>query len=57
MVKKKKILMCKDIVIGEMVFKWELIWVVKNKENEVLFDLIGKKLGWGVYVVVSVVVV
>lgn len=40
--------------MGEMYFKKDLVWVVKNKQDEVFVDLIGKKLGCGVYIVLDV---
>lgn len=32
-----------------MKLKWEFVCIVCFKEGEVFIDLIGKKLGWGVY--------
>lgn len=48
--KKRKILMCKLVVLGEMKLKKELVRIICFKEGEVVLDLIGKLFGCGVYV-------
>ena len=48
--KTRKIPMRKDIVTNQMFPKRELVWVVKNKENEVSIDPTGKAAGRGAYI-------
>ena len=48
--KQKKIPMRMCLGCQEMKPKKELIRIVKNKENEISVDLIGKKAGRGAYV-------
>lgn len=56
MVKQRKIPMRKDIVLGEMKPKKELVRIVKNKEGEVSIDPTGKKPGRGAYISLEVAV-
>ena len=56
MVKQRKIPMRKDIVLGEMKPKKELVRIVKNKEGEVSIDPTGKKPGRGAYISLDVAV-
>ncbi|NLI56959.1 MAG: YlxR family protein [Clostridium sp.] len=48
--KKKKIPMRMCIGCQEMKPKKELLRVVKNKENEISIDFVGKKPGRGAYI-------
>jgi len=50
MVKQKKIPMRMCLGCQEMKPKRELIRVVKNKENEISIDFVGKKPGRGAYI-------
>ncbi len=56
MAKQRKIPMRKDIVLGEMKPKKELVRIVKNKEGEVSIDPTGKKSGRGAYISLDVAV-
>lgn len=53
--KKRKIIMRKDIVTGEMMSKKELVRIVRNKENCVSVDPTGKISGRGAYIALNVI--
>ena len=46
----KKIPLRRCVVTIEQLPKGELLWIVKNKENEVFVDLTGKANGRGAYI-------
>jgi len=49
-VKKKKVPMRMCVGCQEMKSKKELIRIVKNKDNEISVDFVGKKPGRGAYI-------